>query len=119
MDGMMAIILIGAGAIAYVVATVLLFKDCYRDYGSTMGGEMLAGALWAFGSLLLAAGICLFKEVSMIWAAPSAVALYLSGMPYRRAVTWFGSKYGKSSPTRPYSGFAEHTKRTKAARKGR
>jgi hypothetical protein len=111
---MTAYVLTGVGAVLYIVTLALLFKDCYRGYGSTMGGEMLAGGLWALGSLLLAPGICLLVGVSLLWAVPSAVILYILGLPCRAAITRLGSKYGKHPPSRQSSGFSEHIKRTKA-----
>ena len=110
---MTAYIISGLGAVLYILALVLLFKDCYRGYGSTMGGEMLAGGLWAVGSIFLGLGISLFSNVSLLWAVPLMAILYLAGLPFRAAVSRLGAKYGKSPPIRPLSGFAEHIKATK------
>jgi hypothetical protein len=111
---MIAYVLIGVGTVLYIVAIVLLYKDCYRGYGSTMGGEMLTGGMWAVGSIFLALGTCLAVSISLLWAVPCAVVLYLAGMPCLAAVTKIGLKYGKLPPSRKSSGFAEHVKRTKA-----
>ena len=110
-------ILTGAGALLYVTTLVLLFRDCYRDYGSTMGGEMLAGALWAVGSLLAAPGYCLVAGISIFWAIPGAVILYVAGLPCRAVIARIGWKYGKGAPRRESSGFAEHIRRVEALQK--
>ena len=106
---MTAYVFIGVGAVLYIVTSALLFKDCYRGYGSTMGGEMLAGGLWALGSLFFAPGICLASGISLLWAVPSAAVLYLAGLLCRKAVVRLGSKYGRLPPSRQSSGFAEIT----------
>ena len=109
-------VLIGIGAALNILAILLLFKDCYRSYGSTMGGEMLAGLLWAVGSILLVAGIYFASGRSALWCALSLVCLFLIGLPCRWAVIRLGSKYGKPSPSRQSPGFAEHVKRENALR---
>lgn len=80
---------------------------------------MLAGVLWALGSLFVAVGICLFGGAVVLWAAPSAVALYLLGIPCRRAVTSLGSRCGKSLPSQQSSGFAEHIRRARVFNDGK
>jgi hypothetical protein len=116
---MTAYIFTGIGAVMYIVTIVLLFKDCYRGYGSTMGGDMLAGGLWAFGSIFLALGISLMVGISLIWAIPCAVTLYILGLPCRATVTRLGSKYGKYPTSRQSSGFGEHIRRTQTLRDGK
>lgn len=110
--------LLGVGTVLYILAMALVFKDCHRGSGSTMGGDMLAGVLWALGSLFLAPGICLLGGVSLLWTVPLAAVLYLAGLPCRAAVARLGSKYGKPFPGRQSSGFAEHIRRTKTSRNG-
>jgi len=107
-------VLIGVGAVLNIIAILLLLKDCYRGYGSTMGGEMLAGLLWTVGAVLLVAGIYLASGQSMLWGALSLVCFFLIGLPCRWAVIRLGSKYGKTSPPRQSPCFAEHVKRENA-----
>jgi len=109
-------VLIGVGAVLNIIAILLLLKDCYRGYGSTMGGEMLAGLLWTVGAVLLVAGIYLASGQSMLWGALSLVCFFLIGLPCRWAVIRLGSKYGKPSRIRESPRFAEHVKRENALR---
>lgn len=109
---MLAIVLILLGITIYTASMVLLFKDCRREYGSTMGGDMLTGFLWAIGSVLLAAGICLRQGIFILWAIPAAASLYIVGLPCRLATIRWGSRNGRASN----SGFAEHIKRTQRPR---
>ncbi|NPU83000.1 MAG: hypothetical protein HPY65_00820 [Syntrophaceae bacterium] len=110
--------LIGLGIVLYIVTIILLFKDSRRGYGTTMGGDMLAGGLWAFGSIFLAPGICLAGGLSLPWVLPLAVVLYLAGLPCRAAVSRLGMKYGKPAPGPQPSGFAEYVRRTESMRDG-
>ena len=44
---MVAQILIGIGAVLNGLAIAGLFRDCYRDYGDTMGGDPRRHGLYA------------------------------------------------------------------------
>ena len=109
---MLAIVFILLGITTYTASMVLLFKDCRREYGSTMGGDMLTGFLWVIGSGVLAVGICLVQGIFIVWAIPAAVALYIVGLPCRLAMIRWGRRNGRPSN----SGFAEHIKRTQTRR---
>lgn len=111
---MVAQILIGIGAVLNGLAIAGLYRDCYRGYGSTMGGEMLAGFLWTIGTLVLAAGVYFASGSSPVWALGSLGGLFLTGMLCRMAVIRLGTKYGKPQPRRRSSGFAQHVKQENA-----
>ncbi len=114
---MTAPIFIVLSAILNGCAIVLLFKDCYRGYGSTMGGEVFAGFLWTLGAAFLTAGVYFASGASFLLALLSLIGLSLISLPSRRAVIWLGTKYGKTPSNRQSSGFVEYVQIEKALKK--
>ena len=94
---MIDIIFIPAAVAVNVTAIILLFKDCYRGLGSTMGGEMFAGMLWASGALFWAVGVYAGCENGVFSVAAGLSAL-LIWIPCRWLIVRLGLKYGKPAP---------------------
>jgi hypothetical protein len=114
---MTALFLISVGAALGAIAMMLLFKDCFQGYGSTMGGEMFSGFIWICAAVCLAAGVYSAGGASMIPAALSFVLLLLIWVPCRWLVVRLGSKYGKPAPRKKASGFAGHIRRERELRR--
>ncbi|MFO7568239.1 MAG: hypothetical protein R6W75_00445 [Smithellaceae bacterium] len=114
---MTTLFLISAGAALGAMAMLLLFKDCFQGYGSTMGGEMFAGLLWIGAAVCLAAGVYSASGAAIIAAAVSFAVLLLIWAPCRWLVVRLGSKYGKPAPRKEASGFAGHIRRERELRK--
>lgn len=86
---------IGLGLVMLAAATALLWRDCVRDYGYTIGGEMMFSHLWILGSLVLSGGICWAAGISLWFCLIGAAALYALSMPYRRAIDRLGRRHGR------------------------
>lgn len=56
----LAIICFTVAVLLMIVAVIYQRRDMLPNYGSTMGGEMTAGALWLLVSLLAACGSLAF-----------------------------------------------------------
>lgn len=91
---------IGLGLVVLAAATALLWRDCVRDYGHTMGGEMVFSHLWILGSLMLSGGICWTTGISLWFCPIGAAALYALSIPYRTAIDRVGRRHGRR-PSRP------------------
>jgi hypothetical protein len=85
--------LVVLGIVGMLVAAVLLFLDCERDYGATAGGETTFSSLWTVGTLALGGGMVLCGS-DWLWVCV-VVALGLGGsFPVRSAVGWAGKLWG-------------------------
>lgn len=96
---MVFIIFILAAVLVNATAIILLFKDCYRGWGSTMGGEMFAGLLWTAGALIWAVGVYAGSDDGVFSVAVCLAALFL-WIPCRRLIVRLGLKYGKHAMNR-------------------
>jgi hypothetical protein len=81
-DMVIGYIFLGLAVCGFLAETWFLFKDFLPGYGSTMGGQMLTGAIWTLSSLLASIGLWLCLPLPWYGIPISFVVLWFIRWPY-------------------------------------